>query len=612
MCGINGLFAYSADASPVTRGELIATRDRMAARGPDGVGEWLSHDGRVGLGHRRLSIIDPRAIANQPMESDDGALVIVFNGEIYNYQALRDALVAAGHRFRTTSDTEVLLHLYAQDGEAMTRHLRGMYAFAIWDRRRRGMFLARDPLGIKPLYYADDRRTFRFASQVKALLAGGHVDAAAEPAGHAGFLLWGFVPDPFTLFKAIRGLPAGHTLWVDEAGARKPVGFFDLAATLASATPLAVDPAARRERLREALVDTVRHHLVSDVPVGVFLSAGLDSTTIAALACEGGAANLRTLTLGFREFAGSINDETALAETVACQLGTHHETRWVKGEEFTRARQQVMAAMDQPSIDGVNTYFVAEQAQAAGLKVALSGLGGDELLGGYPGFRQIPRLVEALRPLAFLSGLGRGLRQVATPWLGRFTSPKYAGLLEYGASYAGAYLLRRSLHMPWELDRLLPATMAKDGLERLATIPSLAASHARLGDPRRIVMALEMQWYMRHMLLRDADWAGMAHSVEIRVPLVDAHLLAELAPLFAGGFAPSKADIAACCAVPLPADVRARPKTGFVVPVRAWVMGEAARGKPAPDGAGLREWAKYVYAAQAPDAAHEWRQRRAA
>ena len=214
MCGIAAIFNYRT-GQPVDHAELIAVRDHMSARGPDGAGEWYSADQRVGLGHRRLSIIDLSPTGAQPMANTDGTLVVTFNGEIYNYRELRSQLEQQGCRFRSASDTEVLLHLYEREGREMVHKLRGMYAFALWDSRKQGLFLARDPFGIKPLYCADDGKTLRIASQVKALLAGGGVDTSPEPAGHVGFFLWGHVPSPYTLYRGIRGLTAGTTLWVD-------------------------------------------------------------------------------------------------------------------------------------------------------------------------------------------------------------------------------------------------------------------------------------------------------------------------------------------------------------------------------------------------------------
>ena len=222
MCGIAAAFAYN-DGSGVDRAAMGRTCDHMIARGPDGEGTWFSPDGRAGLGHRRLSIIDLSADGAQPMVSsgDSGAHVIAFNGEIYNYQAIRDRLEQAGHRFRSHSDTEVLLHLWAERGEDMLDELRGMFAFALWDAERGGLFLARDPYGIKPLYIADDGRTLRAASQVKALLAGGGIDTEPDAAGHVGFFLWGHVPEPHTLYRGIRALPPGHSLWVDRSGEQR-------------------------------------------------------------------------------------------------------------------------------------------------------------------------------------------------------------------------------------------------------------------------------------------------------------------------------------------------------------------------------------------------------
>jgi asparagine synthase (glutamine-hydrolysing) len=433
----------------------------------------------------------------------------------------------------------------------------------------------------------------RFASQVKALLAGGGVDVAPDPAGHAGFFLWGNVPEPYTLHRGIRALPAGGSLLMRRDGSVREARHFDLAATLRAAAPPPPRAEERAEMLRAALADSVRDHLVADVPVGVFLSAGLDSTTIAALAAESGA-EMRTLTLGFEEFRGGANDETVLAAEVADRLGARHETRWIRGATFASARADLLDAMDQPSVDGVNTYFVARAAREAGLKVALSGLGGDELFASYPSFRQIPKLVRALAPLRPLAPLGGVLRALAAPVVAAATSPKYAGLLEYGTSVAGAYLLRRSLFMPWELASVLPPEMARDGLAELSTVERLAATLDGVSEPRLQVSLLESAWYMRNQLLRDADWAGMAHSLEIRTPLVDVALLRAIAPLLgAGASAPDKRAMADTPRRKLPAAVLDRPKTGFVVPVRDWIAGGAQGGGER----GLRGWARQVHAA---------------
>ena len=593
MCGIAAIFAYHPNAADVDSQELGRIRDHMIARGPDGSGEWYSLDRRVGLAHRRLAIIDLSESGAQPMSGEGGQLVISFNGEIYNYRELRGDLERKGRVFRSQSDTEVLLHLYAEKGEAMVHDLRGMYAFAIWDARRCGLFLARDPFGIKPLYFADDGRSFRVASQVKALLAGGGVDTSPDAAGHVGFFLWGHVPEPHSLYQGIRALPAGSSLWVDGKG-KNVSRFCCIADILAKAEASANNAPAvsEQETLRAALKDTVRHHLIADVPVGVFLSSGMDSTTLAALASEEGG-QLRTVTLGFAEFKGTLKDETVLAEQVARHYAAEHQTVWVTRSDFASHRDRLFAAMDQPSIDGVNTYFVSMAARRASLKVALSGLGGDELFGGYPSFRQVPRMAATLRVFNRFPGFGKAARIVAAPVLKRLTSPKYAGLLEYGGSCGGAYLLRRGLFMPWELPELMDGEMVRRGWQELQPLLRLEETVNGLRSPRAQVSALESCWYMRNQLLRDSDWASMAHSLEVRVPFVDLTLWKSVAPLIAGRNPVTKQAMVRTPLKPLPSQVLNRRKTGFFIPVREWLMD----GTTASDAKerGLRPWARMVH-----------------
>jgi asparagine synthase (glutamine-hydrolysing) len=594
VCGIAAIFAYRENATGVEQEELLCNREAMTKRGPDGAGLWISEDRRVGLAHRRLAIIDLSEAAAQPMVTADGNLRIVFNGEIYNYRELRERLEAKGYEFRSQSDTEVLLYLYQQYGSEMVEHLRGMYAFAIWDRKRCGLFLARDPFGIKPFYFADDGSTIRVASQVKALLKSTHIDATPEPAGHVGFFLWGHVPEPYTLYRSIRAVPAGTTLWVDTTGDKRARQHFNITKELAkeSETPFTISQAELRAGLRAALLDSVRHHLVADVPVGIFLSAGIDSSTLTALAREASNADLRTITLGFKEFQGTINDEVPLAETVARQYGTHHCIHWVTKEDFHKERDAILDAMDQPSTDGINAYFVSKAAAESGLKVAISGLGGDELFGGYPSFQQIPRLVNAVSPFQTLSFLGKGFRYLSASILKRFTSPKYAGLLEYGSTYGGAYLLRRGMFMPWELPDLLDGDMVREGWKELNMLSWLESTTAGIKNSPLKVSALESAWYMRNQLLRDADWASMAHSLEIRVPFVDRELFKAVSSLCCSPGV-SKLSMATVLQDPLPTEVVHRQKTGFSIPIKGWLAQDQPVSKTPR---GIRGWAQYVHA----------------
>jgi asparagine synthase (glutamine-hydrolysing) len=555
----------------------------MAPRGPDGSGSWISPDGRVGLAHRRLSILDLSEAGAQPMASADGNLHIVFNGEIYNFRKLQKELEQQGTVFRSRSDTEVLLHLYAREGEAMLGRLRGMFAFAIWDARKRELFLARDPHGIKPLYTADDGRTFRAASQVKALLTGGGIDTRPEPAGQAGYFLWGHVPEPYTLYRGIRSLPAGSWMRVRENGLETG-RFWDWGNTLRQA-----GLAGQAADLRDAVGDSVRAHLVSDVPVGVFLSAGIDSNVLAAHAAEAGG-KLRSLTLSFAEYAGTERDEGPLAAESARRLGLEHTDVRIERKEFAGQVERLLDQMDQPTNDGTNVYFVSWAAHRAGMKVALSGLGGDELFGGYPSFRLIPRSVAMLGWSRLVPGVGPAFRMVTAPWLGAVTSPKYAGLLDFGGTRGGAYFLRRGMFMPWELPGLMDAELARQGVEELGIPESLNRGVGGITGGNAVVSWLESVYYMRNQLLRDADWAGMAHSLEIRVPLVDRVLSENLAPAIRSGYPPTKKDIAASSPKALPPEMIHRPKSGFQIPVREWLAESAGIQER-----GLRGWVKFVY-----------------
>jgi asparagine synthase (glutamine-hydrolysing) len=601
MCGLAAIFAYRDNDRQISQTELQNMRDAMLARGPDGCGLWLSKNSGIGLAHRRLAILDLSERGAQPMSTPDGKLRIVFNGEIYNFRELRARLQAQGHVFHSDSDTEVLLYAYREYGRAMVEHLRGMFAFVIWDEDKRGVFLARDHFGIKPLYFHDDGSTLRVASQVKAMLAGGNVDEQPEPAGHVGFFLWGCVPEPYTLYRNLFALPAGHTMWVDQCGPRAPHKYFDIAEELEKAAATKIQHTAA-DVLKDALSDSVKHHIVADVPVGVFLSSGLDSATLAALAAEqlsvfgSGKTKsflpLQAITLGFAEYENTRNDEVPLARKIAAQYGCIHHVRSISRQDFEGDLSNILNAMDQPSIDGINTWFVAREARSVGLKVALSGLGGDELLGGYPSFRQIPKLARCIRPFSMIPELGKTLRIISAPMLQNNISPKYASLFEYGGTYGGAYLLRRGLYMPWELPNFLDSNVIREGWATLQPILRLDEWTARVKSSHTKVLSMEMAFYMRNMLLRDSDWAGMAHSLEIRMPFVDIALFRALAPYLVSSTPPTKSDLVVASQYTLPDEVINRKKTGFTIPVTEWARDPSQSNDPS----GLREWSKSVIA----------------
>lgn len=589
MCGIAGAFAFSPSADPIDQAVVLRLNDLQRRRGPDGTALWASAHNRVVLGHRRLAIIDTGASGRQPMSDASGRWMISFNGEIYNYRALRLELERVGCAFHTNSDTEVLINAVARWGEAGLRKLRGMFAFALWDALGQELWLARDPYGIKPLYVAESEGTLWFASQARPLASCAPVDTRRDAAALTGFYLWGHVPEPFSWWAGIRMFPAGHVQRIRTGQAPLPPKAFariDQAYLSRSAQPLAVG------ELRRLMLDCVRDHMVSDVPVGVFLSAGIDSNVIAALAAELGT-QLRTVTLAFDEYAGTPNDEAPLAEAAAKVLGSDHITVRIGRDEFEELLDDFLRCMDQPTIDGLNTYLVSRAAAMQGLKVALSGLGGDELFGGYPSFQQIPRLLKWGKRLSNIKPLGSAvealLRGMPMPGVSR----KAAGLLSHSGDVASAYLLRRALHLEHELEALLDESWLNEGLEKLSTVQALTETISTLrtaGAPLYTqIAALESCWYMRNQLLRDTDWSSMAHGLEVRVPFVDVCLLEALAPAMASDVPPHKQDLAAC-AEELPRSMVMRPKTGFSTPVREWISDRADSSSR-----GLRGWATNVH-----------------
>jgi asparagine synthase (glutamine-hydrolysing) len=396
------------------------------------------------------------------------------------------------------------------------------------------------------------------------------------------------------MYRAIRALPAGSFCYVDANGVREPRQYFSIAATLRDAVESArrVSEEARQAIVHDAVLESVRYHMVADVPVGAFLSAGIDSTAVVALARESGAADLQTMTLRFEEYRGRDNDEAPLAALVAREYGVRHTIRDLALADFRNELPRIFAAMDQPTVDGLNSYFISKAAAEMGLKVALSGTGGDELFGGYTSFRDIPRWMPVTSVLSRIPGLGEGVYRLnnALAKRSRHVSPKMGEILRHGSSYAGAYLVKRGRFLVSELPGVLGADIAREGIERLNLLAILeGALTPDPGTPYARVAALESSLYLRNQLLRDMDWASMAHSLEVRVPLVDAHLLRKVAPVLVTRKDRGKQILANAPRPPLPESIRARRKTGFTLPIREWLQqeGRVEFGK--------RSWARKVY-----------------
>ncbi len=589
MCGIAGVYGWRASSRAPDRNALIQVRDQMASRGRDGVGLWTSADGRAMFGHRRLAIIDVDARSDQPLGR--GPLTIVCNGEIYNYRALRDELVAQGVEFCTQGDTEVVLALFERDGPAAFARLRGMFALAIFDERDASLTIARDPYGIKPLYLAQAEGQLWFASQVKALRSVAAISSEPDPAGLTGFHLWGSIPEPFTLYRAIRALPAGH--WQRATGTTigEPVRFSSLAAILSDAPIL---PAEETEaQIAEAIRDSVAAHLVADVEVGLFLSAGIDSGALLGAMANAGRGKVRAITIGFEEFDGSQLDEVPIAARVAERYGAEHIVDRLSRADIENNLEHILKSMDQPSIDGVNSWFASRAAHRAGLKVAMSGLGADELLAGYSTFQTVPAMQRRVRWAAKLPGAAAVAEWALKNGLKRLNArqPKASGVLRHGGTLPGAYFVRRALLMPSGLSDVMNADVMRAGLAALQPVERVTETVEPL-PPSTLaaMMALESGNYMKNQLLRDADWSSMAHTLELRVPFVDVPTLckvARVAPWL--GARRGKRALVGVPSPPLPDEIVNRPKSGFATPLNVAI---GARGMV--DGGGSRDWARRV------------------
>ncbi len=511
MCGIVGLATSGAseDASTGVRGGLTA----LAHRGPDACGIQSVTAGSVTciLGATRLRIIDLSIEADQPLANEDGTVRVVYNGELYNFRELQVDLERSGHRFRTRTDTEVLVHLYEEasgDIPAFLGRLRGMFAFAIFDVPRGRLLLARDRLGIKPLYVASlQGGGLAFASEARALAASGQSDPCLNPAAVTGYLRWGIVPGPDTIFSGIRELPPGSFLrWesnvtkVERWWSPVPEPDHDFA-----------DATDAARVLSAALQDSVARHLVAERPVGVFLSSGLDSGAVAKLAAQS-TDRIRTLTVTFPDVPGV--DEGVAAAAAARALGADHREVPFTAAQVAQLLPEILRAMDQPTWDAVNTWIVCRAAREEGLVVCLSGLGGDELFGGYPSFQFVPKLARARAVLrVFPPTLRRGWALVASR-----ASPggRVARALSGPRGLEGAYAAVRGLFAEPEIARVVnPAEPAGPNGRVLA--PTLTDGlHGLPG-----VGFLEMTHYLPNQLLRDTDAVSMAHSLEVRVPLLD-------------------------------------------------------------------------------------------
>ena len=589
MCGICG----AAGIESREEGALVLARMLPAImhRGPDEEGTLVA-PGLV-AGTRRLSIIDIPG-GSQPVWNEDRTLAVCYNGEIYNFRELRDELLAAGHKFRTHSDTEVIVHAYESWGTQAFERFHGMFAFVIAEMPRgeagpvANIVLARDRFGIKPLYYSFSDGAMLFASEVRALLASGHLRQELCTRAVSAYLLFGSVVEPQTLLNGVYSLPPGHFLRSSPSSpacAPEPRPYWSVSGNHARTKTASPDDAA--PRVRQCLERAVRSHLIADVSVGVFLSSGLDSTAIAAMAASA-QSGIHTFTVGFPDLDFS---EGAQARRSAEFLGTQHSELQLSGDEMLARLDEAIGAFDQPSMDGINTYFVSWAARQTSLKVALSGLGSDELFGGYPTFRSthsVSTLARAARLLP--QSLRRAGASISAALVSQSDRPAFdkamAAWLEPD-SLPHPYFFTRTLFPPQTLRLLSQNSADWETAAWWRQLASLSAEAARM-DAFTSISWLELRSYMLNTLLRDTDAMSMHHSLEVRVPFLDVNLVdcvLSLPESQKTGVPPKSLLIAAVKDI-LPPGILGQRKSTFTLPWEKWLRGSLSGQVEA----GLRDW----------------------
>ena len=603
MCGIAGAIRRIPDgreAARPRRANICGFVEKMSEaqrhRGPDGSGLWQSSGQEVVFGHRRLAILDLSPAGAQPMVDGDSGCAVTFNGEIYNFSGIRRDLEALGETFRSSCDTEVVLKAYKRWGIDAVKRFRGIFALALWDPRSRAVHLVRDQMGIKPLYWTvfhdgdTGEEVVLFASEVRALLASGAVPRRLDPAAVASYLWHGFVVGPTTIVEGVHLLPAATILSIEAGDGARPQNSRRMRQYWAM--PSSADGKTTVADLRDELMSTVQMQLVADVPLGVFLSGGIDSSAVAAMASEAAPDAVHTFTIGFDVPA---YDETGYAQRVADAIRSRH-TRVVLTEQgFQDQLPDAFTAIDQPTFDGINTYFVSRAARNAGMTVALAGTGGDEVFGGYRSFVDIPKMVRAAAWLPLgdeagivrravdgtatlgarvASGLSWNLFNVAPP---QTRWGKVADLARAGHDALGLYQVSYALFTR-ETQAVLAARAVREAQRQQwhgLPAPVAAAWRQRIegSELRHAISVLELSSFIGERLLRDTDAASMAVALEVRVPLLD-HVLAETVAGVDPGrrFSPPcqkqlLRDVALSRLDPAIFD---RPKSGFVLPIDTW------------------------------------------
>jgi asparagine synthase (glutamine-hydrolysing) len=562
MCGIAGI--VNIHHHNLQHTAIQSMTNRIAHRGPDAEGFFIDED--IALGHRRLAIIDLKESANQPMADDSDRYVIIFNGEIYNYQDVKAKL--KDYPYRTDSDSEVILAAYAKWGTSCLKEFNGQFAFAIWNKKEKELFIARDCVGEKPLYYYKSSQYFVFGSEVRSLLSSGLVPKELDEKYLSEFLMYQAPLDSHTLIRGVEQLKAGHYATIKGNEFKElPYWNYD------EAKPTNDDIGLAKKKIKELFLDSVRLRMISDVPVGAFLSGGIDSSLVVACMAEISDKPVNTFSISFRE---KEYDESIFADQIAIKYKTNHHKILIQPEEFLYSLDEILSSMDSPSSDGHNTYLVAKHTREKGIKVALSGLGGDELFAGYNKFILYHKIMQNRWLLTIPVLIRKQFSNLILATSKNHRRSKIADLLELNEwKLSTVYPELRRSYRKEEVNEILVTKENEDYIQ--SKLADIDKSTCWMGEFSKCTIG-ELETYTKDVLLRDTDQMAMAHALEVRVPFFDYRLIEytlSLPDAFKHPHTPKKLLVDAMKPL-IPVEISNRKKMGFTFPMDHWLRNELA------------------------------------
>lgn len=570
MCGISGIYNYlgkNINSKSIIQ-QIIKIQN---LRGPDDNGVWESRCNKVHFGHNRLSIIDLTKGGSQPFISIDSKFIITFNGEIYNFKEIKEELINKNIKFKSNSDTEVIVESYRYWGLEFLRKLRGMFAFALWDIENKKLVLVRDPFGIKPLYYSNINNVYYFASQIKSLLSINVISSNKNKTSIIDYYLWGNIQEPRTLYKDIKSLEKGTCLVIDVDGNEKKINYANIKDEIINSKPLTFkDKNESILYLKKIIEETVNYHQISDVPVTFTLSSGIDSSVILASIKKKENCSALTLDLDDKDI---ILDEKFLAKQTASINNIPHKVVKFSNQKVLESIETFYKNMDSPTNDGLNNFLISKAIKENGSKVMIAGVGGDEFFYGYPSFRNINLANNFLKLFPNFKLIDNFFKKNFYNFLKKNKlNTKYSGIYGYGRNLEKGFLLQRSLFLPHEIQDLISPETFKSGWEELNIINNLHNDIKDIKESMLSIMYLEIKYYLSSKLLNDSDWVSMSNSVEMRTPFVDWFFFKKLLPLLKSNIDIDKKILLDCVKNKVPKKLYKRKKTGFGIPHKDYLQ----------------------------------------